>query len=273
MSSSLNFRWLGVAGVEFEINHTTLLIDPYLTRLPMHKIFDRAGSDQTQINLNLRSAKAILITHSHWDHLYDVAEIARKFGSIVYGSQNTCQILKLQGLPSQQICPIKVGDQVHLPPYEIAVLSGDHVKTPLDHWLNAPLSPNLHNPIRPIDYHKDVVLSFHMTMGNLTLMHGTADVPVDILMTNPIQPDHFFQTRLKVINPRLVIPIHWDNFMLPLSKPLQPMFEPFQRQFPWLKRASLTGFKKKIETGCPGARVFIPELFTIYALNDIIQPS
>ncbi len=272
-TTPVTFRWLGVAGVEFEFNGYRLLIDPFLTRFPLWKVLSRVESDPKIIQEFIRPCQAIIVTHAHWDHLADVAYIAGLSGASVYGSHNTCEILKTQGLPDQQMCKVDFDSQFTLPGIEVRILPGQHIRTPLDYWLNAPLSNRIRSPLRPIDYHKDVVAAIQLKIGNLTIMHGEGEARADVLFVSPFHSYNFIELQLPLINPRLIIPIHWDDFMRSLRKPIIPGISPLRKSFPWLRRVDLADYVKKIQAQGPGARVVIPELFTPYPINDMIGIS
>ncbi len=267
----VNFRWLGVAGVELEIDQQILLIDPFFTRPPLWKLLSRVDSDQAWISKEVRPAHAILVTHAHWDHLMDVAAIARLNGAPVYGSANTCQILSCQGLPASQVHRIRVGDSLEFGRFTTAVLTGYHGRTPLDLWINAPLKNGVKSPLRPIDYHKDDVFSYLISAGGLTLLHGFSGAQAAIFMLNPGHPMPELLSRIRKVRPQLIIPVHWDDFMRPLSRPLRPMLKPPSRRFPWISRINLDRFKKIVESELPGTKVLIPELFKAYPLQDAVR--
>jgi L-ascorbate metabolism protein UlaG (beta-lactamase superfamily) len=267
------FRWLGAAGVEFEVNGCRLLIDPFLTRFPLWKLLSRVEPDAKIIREFIRPCQAILVTHAHWDHLADVAAIASLYGALVYGSENTCQILKQQGLPDKQLRKVDYDSQFTLPGIEGRLLPGQHMRTPLDLWINAPLSHRIKSPLRPIDYHKDSVFAIHLKIGNLTLMHGEGEARADVLFVSPFYSGQFIDHTLPLINPRLIIPIHWDDFMRSLRKPILPSLGPLRKSFPWLRRVDLAGYVNKIEAQAPDAQVVIPKLFTTYQINDMIDIS
>jgi hypothetical protein len=69
---------------------------------------------------------------------------------------------------------------------------------------------------------------------------------------------------LHAANPRLVIPIHWEDFMRPLSMPLRPMLvTPAQAQrafFPPIRRMDLLALLRQIQAVLPHTRTRLPGL-------------
>jgi len=274
MKDPLIFKWLGVAGVELEFNRQRLMIDPYVSRFPMHRILSRLEPDYDLIAQKLNHPDAILVTHSHWDHLFDVAVLARASGCMVYGSANTCQLLSIQGVKDSLIIQVTAGDRFTIAFFKIEALPSSHLKTPLDPWLNAPLSHDLRPPLRPIDFHKDTVMAYRITVEGHTLLHGWAETTAEIFMMAPYLTNHtaFFNCLTRG-NHQVFIPIHWDDFMRPLSQPIRPMFEPLGPEFPWLHRVNLASLAQKIKARLPGLQVFVPELLTPYPIETIIHST
>jgi L-ascorbate metabolism protein UlaG (beta-lactamase superfamily) len=70
----MNFRWLGVAGIEMVLGEDILVIDPYLTRAPFRNLFvGYLAPDTEQIRKHLPDCDHLLITHAHFDHVMDAA--------------------------------------------------------------------------------------------------------------------------------------------------------------------------------------------------------
>jgi hypothetical protein len=76
-------------------------------------------------------------------------------------------------------------------------------------------------------------------------------------------------TLLHVVQPRWIVPIHWDDFMRPLSLPLLPMLvTPLQGLptfFPPVGRLDLNMFARTARAILPQAQVRVPEIFQPYS--------
>lgn len=95
-------------------------------------------------------------------------------------------------------------------------------------------------------------------------------VPADVLFVKPHQEGPYSEALLNVVQLRVVIPIHWDDFMRPLSKPLRPMIKPPRLTFPPLQRVNLAKFRQLIKPIAPQADVFLPEIFRWYELREFL---
>ena len=86
--AAMKVRSLGINGFEFRAGAETLLIDPYVSR------DHRRVSIPQVVRKHIKQADYILLTHSHWDHLADVPEIAKYTDAIIVGSLTTLNICR-----------------------------------------------------------------------------------------------------------------------------------------------------------------------------------
>lgn len=88
----MKITWLGHASLRIEIAQAVLLVDPWLAGNPM---FDDSARDKA-----LAGATHIVLTHGHFDHTAEVADIARETGAIVVGIPELSGIYEDTGLPT-----------------------------------------------------------------------------------------------------------------------------------------------------------------------------
>ena len=266
----ISFRWFGVAGLELHADNQILLIDPFFTRPPLWNLFfGRVSPNHELIAKHISRADAILITHTHYDHLMDVPEVARITGATVYGSRNTCELLELLSVPRAQIQEIHVGDELSLGNINVTVFAAQHMRLPI--YTSGALPRSLAPPLRLRDYVMDECFSFLIRAGDVRLLDwagvSQAGVPADVLFTQAFQSQAHYQSLVSSVNPRVVVPIHWDDFFRPLSNSLVPFFAPPRPPFPFVRRINLRGFKQSIETQLPKTNVLIPEVFRVYDVD------
>jgi L-ascorbate metabolism protein UlaG (beta-lactamase superfamily) len=267
---SLRFRWLGVAGVELACAGQVLLIDPFLTRFSLRSLLRPLRSDGALLARHLPRADVILLSHPHWDHLFDVPALIAQTGSHAYGSHNSDLLLQAAGVPSEQSHRIAVGDRLALGPFRVTVLPAEHVtllgRTPLRGELQAPISP----PCRPWHYKMDEDFSFLIEAGGWRCLYwsGVATGPApsaDLLFVQPFGDPERFAPLLRAVEPRWVVPVHWDDFLQPLTAPPRPSFEPPRRGWPPLRRVDLSRFTARLARLAPEAEVFVPRRLVPYA--------
>ena len=91
--------------------------------------------------------------------------------------------------------------------------------------------------------------------------------PADVLFMRPYVTPGACERLLNDVRPRLVVPVHWDSFLRPLSRPLRPMLNPRpRRKGLLLERVDLTEFQQTTEAALPGVTVLVPEVLATYAL-------
>jgi L-ascorbate metabolism protein UlaG (beta-lactamase superfamily) len=277
-NNDLSFRWLGVAGLEIVYKNQTILIDPYLTRIPFINLwFGKIIPNESIILRNIHKSDYILITHPHFDHLLDVPEILNNIGGLAIGSSNASEILGLHGISSERRIIIQPGSPIRLQEFEISVKDVIHIKAP--GYGYGKLKNSVSIPMKARHYRMDVCYQYSIRTGNKVIQTDTGKSgfykdDADILFINPLKTTRLLQKIFKEIRPKNVVFIHWDNLFRPLSKPLKPYYIP-PDGFPYLpKKADLERSAGMIQeiTGNT-TKVLIPKLLQWYFLNneDIIE--
>jgi L-ascorbate metabolism protein UlaG (beta-lactamase superfamily) len=277
VDNSISFRWLGVAGTELNVNNQTLTIDPYFTRISMRSsFFGHVEPEHRLIADKVTSCNYILITHPHFDHIMDVPDVANNTGATALGSSNACRLLSVCGVPEDKIRKIKTGDKLNLNGFEVTVFDAVHMKTP--GFSPGKLSPVLEPPLKAKDYRMDEDFSFLITIGDTRILTDPGEnpvevVPADILFIFPYRRDTYYQVLISRVEPKAVIPVHWDDFFQPLSKPIRPLYQPPRWGIIPLSRINLARFSSMINHISPRTRVLIPEIFKTYNLTELIRVS
>jgi len=270
MNSELCFRWLGVAGIELTYRDQVLLIDPFLSRPPFRNVvWGRPSPNQELLTRHIPRADSILVSHPHYDHLMDVPAIARQTGAVVYGSANTCRIASLLDLPYAQIHQIAFGSSLKLGDFQVEVYRSSHIRTPVDGWINGQLSQDLYPPLRLRDYRMDCCFAFLVQVDGVRILFNKRSIPADILLFAPLRKVEAYARLLQHIQPRAVIPIHWDDFFYSLDQPLRPLRQPPKWLWRSLESLPPEAFKRQFETLAPQMKVHIPNLFEPIALEAL----
>ena len=265
-------RWLGVAGFEFKCNAHTLLVDPFLTRPALkYVISGRVKPDQEMLLKVIHSAEDILVTHAHYDHLMDVPEISRRTGATVYGSPNVCQILRAFQLPEKQIKPLQANESIRLAYANFVTITAKHPAIP--GYLSGKVKKDLTPPLRLRDYRMDTCLSFLVELQGIKLLMWSSTssddaLPADVLFVRAVAGKNWYEKILAAVQPRLVIPTHWDNLFQPLTESMQPFWSPPRWGWPPLNKINLNDFEKNIHQIQPECKVLIPQPLKCYHLMD-----
>lgn len=257
---SLVIRWLGVAGIELTAGDQVLAFDPFFSRPTLLQMLCPIRSDPTPIANHLPACNVVLVTHSHYDHVLDIPQVLRHTGATAYGSANTCQLLRLHGVPEDQVAEVQVGDTLTLGAFHVEVINGRHSSIPLGGIFNGNLQSGLRPPLRVQDYHMDVCLGYCITaMGTRLLVCAAEPQPTHILFAGAQETRDYYLRLISGAQPQTFIPIHWDNFTRPLKKPLHRFTRPGGLQL-W----QITELARMV---LPGINVIIPEIFRKYEIN------
>lgn len=250
----MKLTWLATAGFKVEFDNITLLIDPYLTRNP------KAEPEITLQPADIKKADYIFLSHGHFDHSYDVGQIAKLTGARVICSKKASEIFLREEVPEEQIQMVSGGDILDFDSFKVTVIKSKHIKfgltTILWKFFSWKVLKSLKGLLKVLlPYPKGDVLGFFFQLKKeaLTFSHfGSGGYYREEL--EKFQPDIFLAPvagrrnapdalaeMTKLLNPKMVIPHHWDDFYPPIS---------------W--RVSVEKFEEKVKAFLPEIVVKIP---------------
>lgn len=261
LDGELRFRWLGVQGIELEADGRVLMIDPFITRPRLrYFFFGHPSPNRDLIIEKLPRCDDVLVSHTHWDHVMDVPDLLRHTGATAWGSPNMCLLLKTLGIAPKHVREIKVGDELALGPFRAKVCAAKHATMPF-FPLSGTLRTNIRPPLRLRDYLLDHCFSFMITVYEYRLAYCPAHGwPADVLLTGIHSKRDEAASLLRNVQPKLVIPLHWDNLFRPLSHPVRELRVP--------GGMSLRQFARLVIETIPQCQMLIPEMFRTYDLLD-----
>jgi L-ascorbate metabolism protein UlaG (beta-lactamase superfamily) len=232
----VRMTYLGTNGYQFEANGHVLLIDPYFSRISMSQML-LAGSvdpDRQRIEEAMKhlapKADAILVTHGHVDHLFDVPVIMDKTGGRLIASQTAVELANASGASSAQTDAVKAGDVRQIGPWKIRVFAAMHDRV---FPIGVPFPGNRKRtgpPKRAADWVCGEPLAFLIEAngkriyidsgGQASLLPPTGIGPVDLAILGVALPDSRarFVMAVRRLRPRYILPSHQDNFFQPLDR-------------------------------------------------------
>lgn len=264
---SLHLRYLGAAGWHVRTADSSLLIDPYFTRLSMRQVLiGPAIPDQAAIARHTPPAQWILVTHGHYDHLMDVPEAVRLTGARVFASPQSADLLRILGVADSSLNAIHPGDVLTCGDIQVEVYPSRHRRILGSIPYQGSLRDGLAPPLHARDYRMDVQYSLRLTAGGIRILVTSGidqepQVEADVLLVGADASRRQLATILEGARPRLVLPNHWDDMFRPLFQPTRPMLAPLPGLIPWLRRIDLDAFARTICALAPDAAVIIPRVF------------
>ena len=127
----ITLTYLGVAGWQIDSGAVTILTDPYYSRPNL----DGSGAVEPDVAAIAAHAPAhadaILVGHSHVDHLLDAPAVVLRTGAQIIGSASTARVAKASGVPADHIVAIRGGEDYDFGAFSVRVIPSLH--SALDH--------------------------------------------------------------------------------------------------------------------------------------------
>jgi L-ascorbate metabolism protein UlaG (beta-lactamase superfamily) len=231
----MELTWFGTAGFKMKTDSCTLLIDPYFSRNK------KAIPKQHLKSSDIQDGEVILISHGHFDHIYDVPSVAANTGAKVYCGKGIAETLIRNGMESEHIHEVNSdGENFDLNGIQAQAFFSRHVK--FDRWLIFKTLARINFRLgryMPLmrEYPEGQVLSWRLNVEGKSIHHfgsagstsdelaGLSRRLTDILLV-PLQ-GHSAITQIayeyvEALQPRVVIPHHQDSFFPPISIMVDP---------------------------------------------------
>jgi L-ascorbate metabolism protein UlaG (beta-lactamase superfamily) len=283
-SGSVMLRYFGTAGWEIRDKNTTLLIDPYVSRIigpppPGIPPYEPAAGDTRRrfgwddspmpdlqtIRERVPAADFVLVTHTHYDHIFDVPQIALNTGAVVIGTESSQNVLRAYGVPERQLITVRGGEDYDFGTVSVKVIPS--IQSALDHkhYFSSAVTPaGLKAPLTLRQMHPEGgTLAFLIRLpggqilafGSMNFIeHEIEGLAPDILIAGAGASRHeIYQYTSRLMRglafPRTVFPTHWDNFLAPFGASQQPSVD------------ALRSFVAEVRAASPNSRVIIPPYF------------
>ena len=238
LPAGLEVSWLGVSGYRLTYEGVSLFVDPYVSRVPLRALLLRrpAMPDQAIIDRYASvsgSVAGVLVGHTHFDHAVDAPAIARRHTAKAYGSPSLAHLMRLHGLGHLAV-EVVAHQPYELGPFVVRFVPSRHSKllfgrkVPMDGELTC---DHLHG-LTPGAYKCGAVWGIRIDVAGISFYHqGSAnlddeqlrDGPVDVFLAGiagrSVTP-RYWQRILPRLDPRLVVPTHYDDFFAPLGQRL-----------------------------------------------------
>jgi L-ascorbate metabolism protein UlaG (beta-lactamase superfamily) len=235
--------WFGTAAVLLDDGSTRLLLDPFVTRPGMLRVGlglalqpDRVGVERWLDRLDARETAAVLVSHSHYDHLLDAALFARKSGAVLVGSESTANVGRGAGLAGDRIRVIRPRETMRFGAFEVTFLPSEHGPllgghAPYPGTIPAPL--RMPAPARAFRMGGAHAILVRHPAG--TLVHhasaavragtfeGVAAHTVLLGLGGRTSTRGLLHDVVEAVGARRVIPIHWDDLFRALGRSPRPL--------------------------------------------------
>ena len=232
LAPGLTLEWLGTSGFRLSYEGFVLLIEPYVSRPGLRKTLGSAPllADAAIVRDRIPRADAVLVGHTHFDHALDVPHVAKTHGCPVYGSSSLRRLMGLFGL-AERTTVVEAGRVYAIGPFEVTFVESAHSKMLFGVQVinGGELSCDQLDGLRGSAYRAGQVYGIHIAVAGKTFYHqGSADLLDDKVRHRGVDyflagiagrgyTEKYAERILRLLEPRLVIPHHFDDFFRPLD--------------------------------------------------------
>jgi L-ascorbate metabolism protein UlaG (beta-lactamase superfamily) len=234
----LELEWLGVSGYRMTFEGQTLFIDPYVSRVPLAAVLRRRSARpepalvERYIGTHERVV-GVLVGHTHFDHAVDAPAVAHRFSCPALGSSSLTTLMHLHGL-SELAVEVEAHKRYELGPFTVSFTPSLHSKLLLG--LAVPFDGELTcdhlDGLSPGAYRCGQVWGIHIEVAGMTFYHqGSANLIEDEIRHRGVDvflagvagrgfTRDYWRRILGRLDPRVVVPTHYDDFFAPLDAPI-----------------------------------------------------
>ncbi len=246
---ALSAQFLGNTNILLSDGETAILTDGFFSNPAMREVL--FGTIEPRPGVIARALEragigrlaAVLVTHSHYDHVMDAPEVARLTGALLVGSESAANVARGWGLPQAQIRVVGPGERLRFGDFTVTMIRSRHFEFPASFLalrgegtpsITAPLAP----PVRAAAYREGGTFSVMVEhpLGNVLIqgsagfVPGALDTPADVaflsiggLGSQTVEyQERYFRETVQAVGATRILPIHWDDLARPLQAPLRP---------------------------------------------------
>jgi len=229
--------YLGTNGYLVRSPGAALLVDPYFTRLDLRSVALDAPVEPSREAITRgrekgaipRRVDGFLVTHSHFDHLFDVPFLHRRLGGQVVTSKTGRFLCEASGTSRRHLLPSLPGDVHRIGDATVRVLAARHDevlgRVPYPGLIDSPLDGP---PDRPRDWRVGTPLAFLIEIGGRRIyiesggsrghLPSVENVDLAIVGVAVRESQRRYPQAVRALSPRFVLPSHQDNFFRSLEE-------------------------------------------------------
>ena len=235
----LELEWLGVSGYRMTYEKQTLLIDPYVSRVPLSALIRRTPAMPVPALIDRYIGSpdhtvGVLVGHTHFDHAIDAPAIAQRLNCQAYGSSSLARLMRLHGAGDRAV-EVEPYKSYALGPFTVNFTPSLHSKLVLG--LAVPFDGELTcdhlDALSPSAYRCGQVWGIHIEVAGTTFYHqGSANLIDEAIRHRGVDfflagvagrgfTPNYWRRILGSLQPRTIVPTHYDDFFRPLDARMQ----------------------------------------------------
>jgi L-ascorbate metabolism protein UlaG (beta-lactamase superfamily) len=241
----LTVTWLGVSTLLIDDGSSAVMTDGFFSRPGLGRVGagklspSPARVDGCLARAGVTKLAAVVPVHTHFDHALDSALVADRTGAQLVGGESAANVGRGHGLSADRLVIADSGTPIRLGAFDITLVESRHC--PPDRFpgsIDQPVVP----PVRVAAYRCGEAWSalvHHRSSGRRLLIQGSAGFVkgsltgqhADVVYLGVgqlgVQPESYlvdyWTETVRTVGARRVVPVHWDDFFRPLSKPLRAL--------------------------------------------------
>ena len=243
----MKITYLGTTVLLFDDGKDQIMFDAHVTRPSLFKFaFGKISTDEHMADsligrFGIDRLRAIFVSHSHHDHVMDAPYFVNRCGAHIYGSTSTLNVARGGGVPEEKLHSYGEQTEYEVGDYSVSVIPSKH-STPgkFNNDLGETIEEPLIQPAKRKDYKEGGSFDFLVKNGgrsylirpSFNYVEGQLDgIKADFMFLGTTglskataeTRERFFAETIDKVRPRVVIPVHWDNFFIPLDRPVKGM--------------------------------------------------
>lgn len=224
----MELTWLGTAGFIVKSKEGEIVFDPFLSR--------GEGVPSPFTAKSFENAQALFVGHGHFDHTFDIPEIANSTDFKIFAPGLTKYLLKLRGVPSSRLAHSNT-KEILFKSFKMRAFLSSHVQFDFPLVLETVKRCGVKGCLQAcglgLSFPKGLVQTYQFeSKGKKFLYMSSAGATEKELLKYREQEVDYFLAPLqghsqiqaitakltKIIQPKIVIPHHHDDFFPPLSQ-------------------------------------------------------
>lgn len=289
----LSLTHFGAAGWSITDGNTTVLLDPYLSRVrfngrkygprdatevpgdlrPVINMNEAPTIDTATVDSRIPRCDYVLLSHAHFNHCMDVPYIAQKTGAVVIGTESTASVAQNGGVSEEQTIVVKGGEDLEFPELSLKVIPSLHSPLSCKLYRDFGTIPLQDDPLTLDEYVEGGTLAYLLRFaGREILLFGSMNYieremeglrpDIAVIASAPPRLDiHDYTGRLlrAIGKPPIVIATHWDDQGLPFGAPQDAALSHTKR------------FVDEVKLANPAASVIVPLHFQTIEIEETIR--
>lgn len=280
--AGITLRWLNNAGFEVILpGGAHLLVDPWLDEADIYPVPLKS----------LERVNYVLLTHVHYDHGDSVGEIQKRFpdARILIGDISATPFCQLKHLNVEKLYRVRGGEVYEFADVKVEAISARHTESrrggyymegnnrtedgKLDAAMWYGTLEMFNYRLTASDGSTMVIWGGMSTDEQINRMKHYGNNDIAIMHVSPKQKQEMFAELVNAINPKVVIPHHYDLWDVLFQQHPEMLKDSPLSPEKMNEKYILGMIKENMEKHCPHASFFIPEHHKWYRFGLAVEQS